>query len=359
MDQTEKKLLLIRADANTSVGTGHVMRCLALAQAWQDNGGTVTFLMAPGSPSLEQRICLEGMDVLTMSEQPGSNDDAIITAETAKKTESLWVVVDGYQFGAEYQKILKEHNCRILFIDDYGHASHYYADLVLNQNIYADMSFYKKYESYTRFLLGTKFALLRREFLKWSGWHRDIPEVARKILVTLGGSDPGNVTFKIIDALRTIDLVGLEVKVVVGSENPHFKHIHKTMNDLSNFTLIKNVRDMPELMAWADIAISGGGSTCWELAFMGVPGIIITFADNQRLISRHLSQEISYVAIGEYENISNEMLIDAIQLLIISHHKRLEIFQKAQKLVDGEGASRVIQKLKTCETEYENPFFRQ
>ncbi len=176
----KKNILLVRADANTHIGTGHVMRCLALAQAWQDNGGTVTFLMTPGSPSLEQRICSEGMNVLTSIEQPGSEEDATITAEIAKKSESSWVVVDGYQFGAEYQKILKAHNCRILFIDDYGHADHYYSDIVLNQNIYAGMSFYKNYEPYTRFLLGTKYALLRKEFLNSAGYNRNARRLERR-----------------------------------------------------------------------------------------------------------------------------------------------------------------------------------
>ncbi len=184
-------------------------------------------------------------------------------------------------FDVEYQKIIKESGFSLLFIDDYGHADHYYADIVLNQNIYADMSFYQYYEPYTRFLLGTKYALIRKEFLKWSGWHRDIPEVARKILVTFGGSDPDNVTHKVIEAVRTVDLDGLEVKVVVGGANPHFDLIYETVKDLSNFTLIKNTENMSELVAWADIAISAGGSTCWELFFMGIPSIIIPIAENQ------------------------------------------------------------------------------
>lgn len=337
-----KNTLLIRADANTHIGTGHVMRCLALAQAWQDNGGTVTFLMVPGLPSLEQRILTEGMNVIPITEQPGSNDDAKITAEIAKKIESSWVVVDGYQFGANYQKILKEHNCRILFIDDYGHADHYYADIVLNQNIFADMSFYKNYESYTRFLLGTKYALLRKEFLKWSGWHRDIPEVARKILVTLGGSDPDNVTLKVIEAVKTVGVSGIEVIVVVGGANPHFNLIRETVKDLSNFTLIKNADNMPELMAWADVAISGGGSTCWELAFMGLPSILCPIAENQKIITQKLHKIRAAVGLP----LGNLTSIKDVTLFINSFVKkkklRSELSLTQKNLVDGTGAKNIV-----------------
>jgi UDP-2,4-diacetamido-2,4,6-trideoxy-beta-L-altropyranose hydrolase len=342
----EKNTLLIRTDASTLIGTGHVMRCLALAQAWQDKGGTVTFLMAPGSPPLEQRICSGGMNVQAIEEQPGSNDDAIITAEIANKIESSWVVVDGYQFSANYQKILKEHNCRIFFIDDFGHADHYYADIILNQNIYADMSYYKqKYEPYSRFLIGTKYVLIRKEFLKFSGWNRKIPKIAHKVLVTLGGGDPHNVTLIVIESLKKVRVDDLEVIVVVGGANPHHLELNKAIRNFPKCKIIKNGADMPTLMAWADIAISAGGSTCWELVFLGVPGIIITLADNQQLIAKHLNQEISYVTLGWYNDISDEKLTDAIHSLIFNPEKRLEISQKAQKIVDGEGAIRVVQKI--------------
>jgi len=336
------KPLMIRSDASPEIGTGHIMRCLALAEAWQDTGGEVVFILAYDTPAMEARLKKEGFRILHISQKSGTIGDADETALIAHEHGADWIVVDGYHFGAEYQKTIKDAGLCLLFIDDYGHANHYFADIVLNQNIYADMSFYQHYEPYTRFLLGMKYVLLRKEFLQWSGWHRDIPEAARKILVTLGGSDPDNVTLKITEAVKTVDLDGLEVVVVVGGTNLHFDLIHETVKDLSNFTLIKNAENMPELMAWADIAITAGGSTCWELAFMGVPCIIITLAENQKLISKHISQKISCINLGSYEEISIEKLYNAIYLLLSSFEKRLEISQKAQRLVDGEGANLIV-----------------
>jgi len=339
------KTLLIRADANSNIGTGHVMRCLALAQAWQDKSGKVTFLMAPGSPLLEQRIFAEGMNVLTLTQQLGSNADAVITAEIAKKNEFSWVVVDGYQFGAGYQKILKKYNCNILFLDDYGHADHYYADIVLNQNIYADMSFYKNYEPYTRFLLGSKFVLLRREFLNWLGCNRTIPEVACKVLVTFGGSDSDNITLKVIEVLKQINIDCLEVVAVVGGINQNYKTLQESVKDRICFSIRENVTNMPELMLWADVSISAGGSTCWELAFTGLPNLIITLSTDQELIASELSKQGVSMVLGKSGEFTESFLINAISEVIYSPGIRSIMSQNGKKIVDGNGSYRVTSAL--------------
>ena len=154
------KPLIIRSDASPEIGTGHIMRCIALAEAWQDTGGEVVFILAYDTPALEARLKKEGFRILHISQKSGTIGDADETALIAHEHGADWIVVDGYHFGAEYQKTIKDAGLSLLFIDDYGHADHYYADIVLNQNIYADMSFYPKFESYNRFLLGTKYALI-------------------------------------------------------------------------------------------------------------------------------------------------------------------------------------------------------
>lgn len=341
-----KNTLLIRADANLNIGTGHVMRCLALAQAWKDNGGSVTFLMAPGSPLLEQRICSEGMTVLTNPEQPGSDEDAKFTVDVKKKIESSWVIVDGYQFGATYQKKLKADNCRILFIDDYGHTDHYYADIVLNQNIYADMSFYKKYEPYTRFLLGSNFVLLRREFLNRAEYKRENPDVARKVLVTFGGGDPNNITLKIIDALKKIKIDELEVIAVIGSVSQSYEILKQSVKNYPGFSIRKNVTNMPELIRWADVAISAGGSTCWEFAFSGLPNIIIILSADQELIASELSKYGVSIALGKPDEINSISIIKTISDLMYSPDKRYAMTQAGRRIVDGNGTRRIISALR-------------
>jgi len=335
--------LLIRTDASIQIGTGHLMRCLALAQAWQDAGGQTVFLMATKAPALEARLQSEGMKIVHLSVQPGSIDDAIQTSCYAHQVEADWIVVDGYHFGTNYQRIIKNQKCRLLLIDDLGNFEYYYANLILNQNIYAHEELYRNREPYTQLLLGTRYALLRREFLKWRGWRREIPEVARKVLVTMGGSDPDNVTLKVVQALQRVDVDGLEAIVVVGGSNPHYEELQSAVQDLRfPIRLESNVTNMPELMAWADVAISGGGSTSWELAFMGVPALVTILASNQYPIAESLNAIGCAVNLGWYEDVSPTETAQALTQLLRAPGTRAEMSKHGRQLVDGDGVDRAL-----------------
>src|SRR2546423_3259746 len=205
--------LVVRCDASVATGTGHVMRCIALAQALQDVGGRTTFVMAQSVGGIQPRLAQESCEVRSISCVPGSEDDALQTIHLARGRQVEWIVVDGYQFGADYQRVLKAAGFKVLFLDDYGHASHYFADLVLNQNKQAKESLYSARDSHTRLLLGPEYCLLRREFKRWRGWKREIASVGHKVLVTMGGSDPDNATEIVIAALQR--LPNVEATVVV------------------------------------------------------------------------------------------------------------------------------------------------
>ena len=131
--------------------------------------------------------------------------------------------MDGYQFDAAYQKALTRRGPQVCWcLDDNGDAGYYWADLVLNQNIHAQADWYADRAPHTRLLLGTRYALLRREFLGLARLAtRDAPESAYKMLVTLGGSDPDNVTLKVLEALSLVPAERLEATVVIGGGNPH------------------------------------------------------------------------------------------------------------------------------------------
>ena len=335
--------LFFRVDASTEIGTGHVMRCLALAQACIDAGGKAIFAMATQAPELEIRLKSEGIEIVYLSVHRGSTEDAKKTATLARQFDVSWVVVDGYNFGAEYQKVIKNFGLDFLFIDDYGHADYYYADIVLNQNIYAHEELYSNKESYTQLLLGTSYTLLRREFWQWQGWKRKIPSVANKILVTLGGADSDNVTLKVIQGLQLIEIENLEVIVVVGGSNPHYELLQTAIEQSSFVIHLKtNVTNMPELMAWADVAIAAGGSTSWELAFMGLPSLVLILADNQRETAQKLGEMEVAINLGWHENVSfKKISVEAIGLLELSE-VRSKMTKLAKKLVDGQGSHKVL-----------------
>ena len=337
--------IIIRADASIQVGIGHVMRCLALAQAWQDKGGEAIFVLVNKSSALENRLILERMQITHLSVQAGSDEDANQTVDFAKKVASQWIAVDGYHFGKEYQKVIKKLGQKLLFLDDYGHSGHYDADLVLNQNISAYEGLYESRKDYTQLFLGTEYVLLRREFWQWQNWQRVINSKARKILVTLGGSDPDNVTLKVIQALPLASN-NLEIIVVVGGSNLHHEELQSVATE-SNLaiSLQQNVCNMPELMAWADIAISAGGSTNWELAFMGLPSIVITIAENQKAIAAELDRQGVIINLGWHRNVNVEQIGLFLGELIGDRAKREIMSNRGRELVDGNGASRVVSEM--------------
>jgi UDP-2,4-diacetamido-2,4,6-trideoxy-beta-L-altropyranose hydrolase len=346
--------LLIRADASTQIGTGHIMRCLALAQAWQAQGGNVTFVTLKTLPdALQTRLQNEQITLHFLDTEPGSHDDAQQTAALAQTLGAVAVVVDGYHFGGDYQYTLKAslpssprpegegQGVRVLFIDDNAHADHYYADFVLNQNIYADESMYKNREQHTILLLGPRYPLLRREFWRWRDNMGRVPQAANKLLVTMGGSDPENVTAKVLDALELIDPAGLEIVVIVGSSNPHLPDLQRRVGQSrQKIKLKQNVQSMPALMIWADAAISAAGTTTWELAFMHVPMALIAVAENQRPIMEKMWEVKAALSLGWHADATPDSIANTVQEWLLSVPEGVKSL-----VVDGFGVERVVRRL--------------
>ena len=335
--------MVIRADASTKSGTGHVMRCLALAQAWQDAKGHAIFVTAAEPSAIESRLKLEGMEVAQLSTQPGTIHDATQTAALAREREAAWVVADGYHFGAAYQTRIKDAGLKLLFIDDHGHSEHYFADIVLNQNLHAHEALYVNKEPYTNLLLGPRYILLRKEFLKWRQWHQQIPAVAQKVLVTLGGGDADNVSLAVIQALNDIHIHDLEAKIIVGASNPHFKSLQHAVACIPcSIQVLENVDNMADLMAWADAAISAGGTTCWELAFMGLPNLVIITADNQYPVAKELHRLGAALSLGWHQSISMNDIRQELVRLLTAPELRMKMGQTGQKIIDGQGVHRTL-----------------
>jgi UDP-2,4-diacetamido-2,4,6-trideoxy-beta-L-altropyranose hydrolase len=300
--------LVIRADGGEKIGLGHLMRCRALAQAWEDTGGGVRFASA--------------------------GESAVETAAIAASVGAEWVVVDGYHFGSDYVDTLQRAGLRVLFIDDYGHADHYPAELVLNQNLHACDAFYADRSESTGLLLGSRYSLLRREFLHA---RRDstIPPVARKLLITLGGGDPHHVTAKVLRAVASLAIADLEV-IVVRHAPAKLPFPARVERDPAN---------MAELMAWADVAVSAAGSTCWELAFMGLPAIAIVCADNQQAVAESLHQAGSIDSLGAHSMLSSRDIAAALKCLLRSQRIRRSMAERGRAIVDGCGAARVVERM--------------
>jgi len=347
-----QKLLLIRADAGVAMGTGHVMRMIALAQAWREDGGEAVFLCAKITPALEERVRAEGFSLEKLASVPGSKEDVEATCSAISrhtgKASHVAVALDGYQFGSDFQLGVKNEDCRLLVVDDYGHAGFYHADLVLNQNISAHASLYASRDDATKLLLGPEYALLRREFLHLRNRAVEIPQRATRLLVTLGGADADNVTKKAIDALASSSL---EVKVAVGASNPHLASLRKAAEAASRGTtkveLVINSKEMPQLMVWADFAVAAAGSTSWELAFSGVPTLFIVVADNQAGNAREMDHRGFGLYLGEHSQLDQQRLRSLVSHLAADCGLRADFASRGRQLVDGCGAARVVRALVT------------
>jgi len=338
--------LVIRVDSSIKIGTGHLMRCLALGQAWKDKGGRVLFIIKCPNELLLNRLYKEGFEVHQLDIRYSSLKDWEATERLLNTYYDGWLILDGYHFDSNYQRRVKDAGKKFMVIDDIAHLSHYHANIILNQNIYAKELKYSC-EPYTKLLLGTKYVLLRREFLKWSCWKRKTFDIARKVLVTLGGSDPDNVTLKVIQALHQVKINGLEAVVVIGASNPHYEMLKTAVQSLRlSVRLESNATNMPELMAWADIAISSGGITSWELAFMGLPTLVLVISDNQRLVAEYLEKVGAFINLGWKNNISSNQIACKIAHLLSESELRAKMTQRCWDLVDGEGAERIIMHLK-------------
>ena len=340
--------LSLRADASIAIGTGHEMRCLALAQAWQDSGGICVFVMADSTPALAARLKAEYVELISVRATRNPLQEVKAVAEIAQHYSAKWVVIDGYQFDSEYQRALSR-VVKVLCIDDSGSVEHYSADLVLNQNLHANRGLYRSHEARTRLMLGPRYALLRREFSAGRSCKREIPPRARKVLVTMGGSDPDNMTFRVIEALNLQKSGDLEIAVVVGGSNPHFESLQNAAKLFPGIRLLRDAPNMLQLMTWADVAISAAGTTCWEMCLVGLPAILIDLAENQRPVAEELHRQQVAIHAGSAPTADASRIVGQLMALLGAPDRRGDMSRRGQLLVDGRGAERVIRSMRGVE----------
>jgi len=336
--------LVVRADASSTIGTGHVMRCLALAQGWLDSvGGDVTFVSASLADWFLRRLATEGISVVSVDGARGGLDDADLTLATAARSGARWIVTDGYAFDDRYQRAIKAGPARLLFIDDYAHCTDHSADIVLNQNLHANDRMYRPLDDDTRLLLGPRYVLLRREFRQAGRSSQKAAGTGTRVLITLGGGDPDDVTTKVVNALSHVPVKDLEAIVAVGPSNPNEPTLQQAVEALPMPVRLEyGVEDMVPLMQWADMAICAGGSTCWELAYMGVPSVVVVLAENQRPIAESLAAVDAIEYLGWHSNLGVQDIAEAVGQLAISSERRAALALRSKELVDGSGVDRVI-----------------
>ena len=333
--------ILIRADAGGMTGTGHVMRMIALAQAYLRRGGSVTIASVSCPAKLVERICSQDIEHhFINTTQPGDSDDARLTAEFAKELGIKWLVVDGYHFDYTYQKHVKSSGLSLLCADDYGYSDRWHCDAILNQNLDANLRIeYKNDLSTAKVLAGSPFCLFREEFLGLPTAKRTWGAI-ESLLVTLGGSDPENATEAVLSLLNQACIHPLQIRVLAGADNPHIECL-RSFDSQHRIEVVQNATNMPEQYAWADGIISAGGSTCWEWLYLGLPGAIVTIADNQLPIVKALTESRQVaLSLGWFNGSAFGANTKQLSQWINAPAEVCDA-QVAQQLIDGRGADRV------------------
>ncbi|SHN55539.1 UDP-2,4-diacetamido-2,4,6-trideoxy-beta-L-altropyranose hydrolase [Desulfovibrio litoralis] len=332
-------ILVLRADANTQIGTGHVMRCLALAAAWE-NPKKVFFVTAQATEAFKKRIQDAGYNFVDLEAPHPALPDLALMREILKQ-DHAYVVLDGYHFDTEYQEIIRKLAGRCLIIDDYNHLNRYITDVLLNQNIgSSDLNY--NCNPGCKLLLGAKNALLRPEFLEILNKRlRIIKNEAKNILITMGGADNSNLTLDVLKNLEKSKQT-FEIRVILGPSNPHIKSISEfTASSKHHYTILQNVNNMLEQMLWADLAVSAGGSTCWELCYTGLPFLVASVAENQDQLVKTLADRKIAIKWKEAKEIP-----DLITSLSDNPELRQDMSHKGQALIDGLGVYRAISALR-------------
>ncbi len=328
--------LLIRADAGPDIGYGHVMRCIALGQAWQSRYGPVSFVTRHMPHPLQQRLTAERFEIQRLTDVEDRQSDAQEVLKIIHCGNHRAVVADGYRFGSAWQLALQQADIPLLVIDDYAHLDHYSADVILNQNPHAGDDLYRGKFSGDRLLTGCRYALLRSEFLQSSRPNRRPPSTPR-LLVTLGGFDPGGVTRRVVRALEMLSPESFQATVVSPGADVE--------SGRSEIAIVPFASNMAELIANCDLAVCGGGSTNWEMSLLGVPRVVIVLAENQQDIAGRLDRLGCCRNLGWHDDVTAEQICTALRALISDRTGRRAMAAANWQLVDGQGARRVCEVL--------------
>jgi len=338
-------ILLVRADASAEMGVGHVMRCVALAEAWLKTGGRATFAMAEGV-ELGDRIRSRGGEILEIQGEPGRQEDIKATRIAGQRLGADWLVVDGYHFSPEYIADVEKAASHFLVMADGEQYHALNCDLLVNPELDVSEDEYPSSDRCGGILLGPRYALLRREFLDYSVGNKTFPQSAARVLVTLGGGDAHNVTLRVMNALDKITDRQLDVVIVLGAANPHRTTLEfAAANSRHKMELISDAPNMPKLMAEAMFAVTAGGGTCYELAFMRVPMLLITIARNQeRAVDAYNRAGIGLSA-GRFQDFDETLFVGILRRMISDSGLRQRLSANAARMIDGKGAERIVSEM--------------
>jgi len=360
-------LVCFRCDASLEIGSGHVMRCLTLANTLAKEGAECRFVCRqyPGNMIEEinrrgfnavglplndssQTKFIQESDIPTHSLWLGANwhMDALQTIESVKGKKLDWLVVDHYGINYLWEDVLSTHSQNILVIDDLADRKHS-CDILLDQNLIAEKE--TRYDfllpEKCKKLLGPEYALLQPAYSELRNKAKARHGPVRRILIYFGGADRHNITGLALEGFLALGNHEITVDVVMNDASPHSQTVQNLVRNYPNIILHGNIPSLAPLMLEGDLFIGASGATTWERCCLGLPALVVTLAENQKPIAKELDRRGLIYWIGDAETIS---LIEIKRQLEKTINKDLDIAwsKSCMKLVDGFGANKVKNEMK-------------
>lgn len=345
-----------RVDASYQLGTGHLMRCLTLAQQLDRPGARVSFVCRQLPETLRRQLEGQGYDLWllpggALGEGADWQQDAEDTAQAiAAAGGGDWLIVDHYALDRSWEQALRPRIGNLMVIDDLANR-HHDCDLLLDQNYYGnlDQRYAGLLPSHCRQLLGPRYALLREEFFLARRALKKRDGQVRRLLVFFGGSDPTDETAKALAALQLVDRTEMVVDVVLGGANPRQQALQAQCTKLDHVRCHSQVANMAELMAAADLSLGAGGSATWERCFLGLPTITVVVADNQTETILALAQTGAIKYLGTSADVSAQTFALVLAEFVGNASPLKVMSQKSLAIMGGDafpGASGVAETLR-------------
>jgi UDP-2,4-diacetamido-2,4,6-trideoxy-beta-L-altropyranose hydrolase len=351
--------VVFRVDASLEIGSGHVMRCLTLAQALRSRSAQCLFVCREHGGNMTAMIRQMGFDVISLApvasaSLPDSSapahvawvgaawpQDAAQTIQTLGNDVVDWLVVDHYGLDARWERALRPRALNIMVIDDLADRPHD-CDLLLDQNLIQNLD--RRYDSLLPAacarLVGPRYALLQPQYREWQSRTPARQGPVRRVLAYFGAADAHNLSGLVVGAFVELDKADVALDLVINPGSPHADTVRAQVQGNDRITLHENLPSLALLMVQADLAIGAGGATSWERCCLGLPTLVVTLADNQKPIARELHHQGYVEWLGHWDVVSQRLLGERLTMAL-DGSMALERSERCMRLVDGLGVDRV------------------
>lgn len=354
--------IAIRVDASTQIGSGHVMRCLTLANVLRRMGNQVVFICREHSGNLCDYIESKAFMLysLPLPQQNETFDldfnnnntpphaswlgaqwkkDADETISVLQHEKIDCLVVDHFGIDASWERKVKKLTMpKIAVIDgqlDRPHDCDYLLDPNITEN--ASKRWRSLVPSHCELFIGPKYSFIRPEFIEARRNIKTRDGRINRLLVAFGGTDKKNATELALKALKTIDLSGITVDVVASLANPNRLNLKRICHNHPNIIFHLQPSNLAELMAEADLALGAGGTMAWERCYLGLPTIIIAIADNQDENCRVLSRKGAGIYLGKQKEVTINDIVESFNFLLMNPSQLSNMVTQCKKIMGDSG----------------------